>query len=342
MPTLKSLESLDEYTVGWISALSLELAAATAMFDEEHGQPVDFERPPTDKNTYTWGRIGDHNVVIASLPAGVYGTISAATTASSMLSSFPNIRVGLMVGIGAGISRPEDGYDIRLGDIVVSQPSGRSGGVIQYDLGKAKGADHFERIGSLNMPPEALLKALATLQARHERRPSEIPEILEKMLEANSLMRKPRHGKPGFVHQGRQNDRLFEASYDHVKGLDCRNCDSHQEILRDVRDSTEPEIHYGIIASGNRLIKDGITRDSIIQQTDESCICFEMEAAGLMNGFPCLVIRGICDYADSHKNDRWQRYAAATAAAYAKEFLSIVPAEDLKRTEKAVKVLGKS
>jgi nucleoside phosphorylase len=186
MPTLESLESLDEYTVGWISALSLELAAATAIFDEEHGQPVDFEKPPTDKNTYTWGRIGDHNVVIASLPAGVYGTISAATTASSMLSSFPNIRVGLMVGIGAGISRPEDGHDIRLGDIVVSQPSGRSGGVIQYDLGKAKGADHFERIGSLNMPPQALLNALATLQARHERRPSEIPEILEKMLEANS------------------------------------------------------------------------------------------------------------------------------------------------------------
>ena len=163
MPTWKALESLDEYTVGWISALSLELAAATAMFDEEHGQPVNFKKPPTDKNTYTWGRIRDHNIVIASLLAGVYSTISAATTASSMLSSFPNIRVGLMVGISAGISRPEDGYNIRLSDIVVSQPSGQSGGVIQYDLGEAKGADHFERIGSLNMPPEALLKALATL-----------------------------------------------------------------------------------------------------------------------------------------------------------------------------------
>ena len=105
---------------------------------------------------------------------------------------------------------------------------------------------------------------------------------------------------------------------------------------------TELEIYYGIIALGNGLIKDGTTRDSIIQQTDENCICFDMEAAGLMNSFPCLVIRGICNYADSHKNDRWQRYAAATAAAYAKEFLGIVLAEDLKRTEKAVKVLGKS
>jgi hypothetical protein len=53
-----------------------------------------------------------------------------------------------------------------------------------------------------------------------------------------------------------------------------------------------------------------------------------MEAAGLMNSsFPCLVIRGISDYADSHKNDTWQDYAAATSARYAKEFLSQVPRE---------------
>lgn len=55
-------------------------------------------------------------------------------------------------------------------------------------------------------------------------------------------------------------------------------------------------------------------------------MCFEMEAAGLMNDFPCLVIRGICDYADSHKNKTWQAYAAATAAACAKDILTIVPA----------------
>ena len=247
-----------------------------------------------------------------------------------------------MVGIGAGIAKPERGRDIRLGDIVVSQPSGRSGGVVQYDFGKAKVAGHFEPIGSLNAPPEALLKALTKLQAQHEIKPSSVPELLEEMLKKNPLMAKPKHGKPGYVYQGQQNDRLFEASYEHLEGSDCRKCDSHQEIARDQRDSIEPEIHYGIIASGNRLIKDGPTRDSTIQGTGEECICFEMEAAGLMNSFPCLVIRGICDYADSHKNDRWQRYAAATAAAYAKEFLGVVPAEDLKRTQKAVEILKES
>lgn len=113
-------KSRDEYTVGWVTALPLELAAATAMLDEEHDAPHDFGQPATDTNNYTWSRVGDHNVVMASLPAGVYGTTSAATTASSLLSSFPRVRVDLMVGIGAGIAGPEAGYDIRLGDIVVS------------------------------------------------------------------------------------------------------------------------------------------------------------------------------------------------------------------------------
>jgi nucleoside phosphorylase len=51
-----------------------------------------------------------------------------------------------------------------------------------------------------------------------------------------------------------------------------------------------------------------------------------------MNSFPCLVIRGICDYADSHKNKKWQGYAAATAAACAKELLSVIPAAEVAAT----------
>ena len=50
-----------------------------------------------------------------------------------------------------------------------------------------------------------------------------------------------------------------------------------------------------------------------------------MEAAGLMDQLPCLVIRGICDYCDSHKNKHWQGYAALAAAAYARDLLAVVP-----------------
>ncbi|QPC63173.1 hypothetical protein HYE67_005404 [Fusarium culmorum] len=168
------LKSPDLYTIGWITALPIELAAATALLDEHHVAPEGFEQRPSDTNSYTWGRICEHNVVIASLPAGVYGITSAATTALNLIHSFPHIWIGLLVGIRGGIARPDLDYDIRLGDVVVSQPD---------------------------------------------------------------------------------------------------------------------------------------------------------------------VIRGICDYADSHKNDRWQRYAAAIAAAFAVELVEYVPVGQLEATQKVVEVI---
>ena len=66
-----------------------------------------------------------------------------------------------------------------------------------------------------------------------------------------------------------------------------------------------------------------------------------MEAAGLINDFPCLVIRGICDYANSHKNKCWKNYAAATAAAYAKELLRVTPVHGVKELPKAAAVMNK-
>lgn len=81
----------------------------------------------------------------------------------------------------------------------------------------------------------------------------------------------------------------------------------------------DPMIHYGLIASGNRLMQNAEVRDRLANEKD--ILCFEMEAAGIMNRFPCMVVRGICDYSDSHKNKVWQGYAALTAAAYAKDLL---------------------
>jgi hypothetical protein len=107
---------------------------------------------------------------------------------------------------------------------------------------------------------------------------------------------------------------------------DCRFCNKSKVIKRKPRDMC---VHYGLIASGNQVIKDAIRRDEINKMLGGNVLCFEMEAAGLMNDFPCLVIRGICDYADSHKNKNWQEHAAAVAAAFAKEFLSVVPAQEV-------------
>ncbi|EXA29845.1 hypothetical protein FOVG_18711 [Fusarium oxysporum f. sp. pisi HDV247] len=120
-------------------------------------------------------------------------------------------------------------------------------------------------------------------------------------------------------------DRLFQASYRHDPSMaNCQTCDQSQLEQREARRSCEPKIHYGGIASSNQVMKDAVTRDRLAQELD--IICFEMEAAGLMDVLPCLPIRGICDYSDSHKAKDWQKYAAAVAAAYAREFLEALPA----------------
>ncbi|KAK3635519.1 hypothetical protein LTR56_014686 [Elasticomyces elasticus] len=177
--------SVDSYTVGWIAALPDELQAAQIMLDEEHAEPNDFSQPQNDSNTYTYGRVGEHHVIITGMPRP-YGTTSAATMATEMTNSHPNLRFGLFVGIGAGVPRPK--HDVRLGDVVVSNPRGQSGGVIQYDLMKAHqqanpvpGANESvsELTGHIGAPPQALQKVLTDLSTRHEREESKIPAIME-------------------------------------------------------------------------------------------------------------------------------------------------------------------
>jgi nucleoside phosphorylase len=329
MAPLQALPN-DKYTVGWICALPSEMAAAEAMLDEIH---EDIQEPVlSDNNSYTLGRIRDHNVVIASLPAGVYGIAPAATVAKDMLRTFKHVRFGLMVGIGGGI--PSDEHDIRLGDIVVSQPSGTSGGVIQHDRGKTTGKGEFERTGTLNSPPTSLLSALARLKSKHEREDSKIPQFLDDMTKKFPKM------KSKYTYQGTQNDHLFQAEYDHPsRTVNCKSCDASQEVVRNLRDDTEPRIHYGNIASGNQVIKNGVTREQL--RNALGVLCVEMEAAGLMSDFPCFVIRGICDYSDSHKNKAWQEYAAATAAAFAKELLYFVSAKQVLQEKTITEVSGK-
>jgi len=339
---LEPLDSPQRYTVAWIAALPHELAAAAAMLDIEHDTPANFRQSPHDPNAYTWGSIGKHHVVITSLPDGVYGTTAAGSTANQLLSSLPHIRFGLMVGIGAGVTQPE-GIDVRLGDVVVGKPHGSSGGVIQHDLVKNKG--ETSTTGHLNKPPLVLLHALSKLRAQHLRKGSIVPFVLKDMLEKNPLMGSKSTKDPGFTHPGAKSDRLFAPWRQHVGSADCGNCPEADTISRDRRHTTDPEIHYGVIASGNALVKNANERDEILRRLPENvrneCLCIEMEAAGLMDTFPCIVIRGICDYADSHKNDMWQKYAAATAAAFAKEFLSFVDVQEVDRAPELHKVVEK-
>ena len=304
-----------DYTVGWICALPIELAAAQEMLDEEDES---LAQDSSDDNLYTLGRIGGHNVVLAYLPAGQTGTQSAATVAARMRSKFTSICFGLMVGIGGGVPTPES--DIRLGDVVISQPYLQHGGVVQYDFGKTGAGGHITRTGSLNAPPAVLLNAVSRLRALHYRSRSNLATYL-------STFDPLEH----FSRNTAGPDILFEATYNHIEGATCEQCNKEKEVKRTPRVGQGVAIHYGTIASGNQVMKDAITRDQISEELG-GVMCFEMEAAGLMNNLPCLVIRGICDYADSHKNKKWQPYAAATAAACAKEILSVIPTVEVATT----------
>lgn len=309
-----------DYTVAWITALSLELSAGKEMFDEIHSQ---LPQPPTDTNSYFLGSIAGHNVVMACLPAGVIGITPAATVVAHLRSTFPRIQFGLLVGIGGGVPSANKDIDVRLGDIVVSKPTATYGGVVQYDYGKAIGDGQFQQMGVLNKPPEILLTSISRYQADYRREEKPISSLLSKRDTRTSHM---------FAHPGQGHDHLFHLAYAH-KGSEtsCETCDVRGIIHRKQRDSPEePMIHYGLIASGNQVIKDAMVRDTLAER--HGIICFEMEAAGLMNHLPCLVVRGICDYSDSHKNKRWQGYAAMTAAAFARLLLASVPRSSTPRT----------
>jgi nucleoside phosphorylase len=293
------------------------------MLDEEHEPP---ELCGNDENLYHLGSIAGHNVVIVCLPAGRIGNNPAAAVATQTKATFQGIRFGLMVGVGGGVPSAET--DVRLGDVVVSQPDKTFGGVVQYNSGKATPSG-FERTGLLNSPPKILLAAVASIRANELRGRSKISDYIASL----GQVLKFRRDEAG-------PDVLFEAAYDHEGGHTCERCSLDRQVARPSRDNGEDiVVHYGTIASGNQVIKNAVERDKV--STDlGGILCFEMEAAGLMNDFPCLVIRGICDYADSHKNKKWQPYAAAAAAAYAKEVLSAIPPTDVAKSrtvEEAIK-----
>ncbi|PCG94078.1 Hypothetical protein PENO1_080360 [Penicillium occitanis (nom. inval.)] len=314
--TCKRRLANDKYTVGWICAIRTEYIAARAVLDERHEEAESVSS--NDNNAYTLGTIGKHNVVVAVLPNGEYGIAAAASVARDMLSSFPNIRCGLMVGIGGGA--PSRKHDIRLGDIVVSTPRGRESGVFQYDFGKTIQDQEFRRTAFLNRPPTLLLTAVSHLAAQHEEEGHYLEYTINSILEKQPRLRR-KYKRPD-----QSSDRLYQSGVTHPPD-DESGCaaicgdDPSNLIARPDRakDEDNPAIHYGLIASANQLMKDALLRDKLAAEKD--VLCFEMEAAGLMNHFPCLVIRGICDYSDTHKNDEWQGYAAMAAAAYAKDLL---------------------
>ncbi|EHA58471.1 ankyrin repeatl protein [Pyricularia oryzae 70-15] len=318
-----------QYTIGWVCALHTELTAARAFLTEEYVETI--KRKRNDANTYMFGSMGEHNVVIACLPNGQYGTNSAATVVTNLIRSFPEVRFVLMVGIAGGA--PNATNDVRLGDVVVATPGLGHGGVLQYDFGKSIQGPNFVVTGHLSPPPPILGTAIQQLRVSHDFDPNNLDALVKE-----ALARYPRL-KSTYSQPELSEDVLYES--DCIHQLPTERCDQActRQVPREPRGEDEDPfaVHYGLIASGNSLMKDAMLRDKY--SAEKGVLCFEMEAAGMMNVTGCAVIRGICDYSDTHKNKKWQGFAAMTAAAYASSLLKKMQPEEVQGEEKLGEVI---
>jgi len=301
----------------------VEQIAAMEMLDEEHKR---LPQSSTDHNVYSLESIARHNIVIAGLHQP--GNSPAATVVTQMRMTFPNLKFGILVSIGGGVPVKTDNGMIRLGDVVVSKPTGEHSSIVQYDHGKAK-VGQFERTSALAPPPAVLLNAAQDLAAKRARsRKDPVDDNIKRIdISIRGLRR--------YKHPGGAQDHLYKPDYIHREpGVPCDSCgcDPSQRIQRPTNDEDEEPyvvVHRGTIATGELVVKDAELRDELAKE--HGLLCFEMEAAGALADFPCIVIRGISDYCDSHKNDQWHGYAAAAAAAYARQLFFHMPIDEVKR-----------
>lgn len=312
------------YHVAWICpAAAVELLPSRLMLDEEHDTPT--YDTAYDDNVYVFGAMVGHNVVIATCPQGMTGNVNAGRLAGPLFNTFSKVRMALLVGIGGGVPRSvpsETSTDnIHVGDVVVGAPGDGKPACINYESGRSHHGGTFELLGTIDRPDRVLLSAIEKLQSDYDVDQSTFQQHREKLEKSRH---RRRFAFPGLVH-----DRLFQADYQHVGpyNSNCIDCDHTRLVERPARtkqDAAEFIFHRGRIASGNSVVQDGEKRDRIRELCD-GALCIEMEAAGVDASRPCLVIRGISDYADSHKEDKWRSYAAGNAAIFARELLSKVP-----------------
>lgn len=291
-------------TIGIITALPKEYAAVKKLLDNP--QDVDIEGQGAGRR-YLQGEVigrngGKHTVVLC---LAAMGNNIAAIRASQLLQHFPDIKSIIMVGIAGGIPYPEKADDhVRLGDIVISNEKG----VIQYDFDK---------------------ETITENTHRHPPRPPS-PSLLEgvKLLEADELDgEKPwlKFIQQALLPEGEK--RPSNKTDILVSSITSSENIQHPPDYK--RKEGEPRIFIAPIASANKLLKNPVKRDELRDKFGVKAV--EMEGSGIADAtwnyeIGYLVVRGICDYCDSNKGDKWQAYAAATAAAYTRALIESMPA----------------
>ncbi|KAL9051830.1 MAG: hypothetical protein Q9162_005771 [Coniocarpon cinnabarinum] len=331
--------SRNEFEVAIICALTHEADAVIALFDDHWNDSTHKLRPSLseDKNEYTFGRIGLHNVVVVVLP-GV-GKKEACSAVVSMHPHFKNIQLCLVIGVCAVTPYTQDGSEIILGDIIVSSC------VIQTDLGRQY-EDTFERKD--------------TLEDNLARPPGEVRGILRRFeleLHYKQLLQRMRRYSEelqsqinAYAYPGTESDCLYAAEYTHMHRAmeicdECKEiedapdhacakatatscadlgCETRRLIPRKrLSEPSDGEFHasvwFGRFASGDTFLQSASHRERLREK--EEVIGFDTEGSGAWEHFPTIIIKSGWYYADGHRNEIWQKHCAGNAAACAKAFL---------------------
>ncbi|KID65988.1 NACHT and Ankyrin domain protein, partial [Metarhizium hybridum] len=311
--------SRDEFRVAIVCALLCEYDAVSLLFDNFYDLKRDhYGRAPGDQNTYHTGRIGPIDAVLVRLSE--MGKVTAASTTASLRSSFPGLELVVLTGICGGVPHAE-ANGIVLGDVILAKT------VVQYDLGseyhngfRAKTAVHE----GLGRPSRAIRNFLSAIQSH--RLMKSIMEDTVAFLKDLQEAAAAESWSSTYQYPGIEQDKLFEPTHLHKHQSDCEDCNNPDKFCDKAHHQTCDELECGRHGSGDRVIKSGQLRDIIAKK--HNLVAFEMEGAGVWDEIPCIIVKSVCDYADSHKNEEWQNYAAATAAAATKALLERYPRTD--------------
>ncbi|KAM0345453.1 hypothetical protein ACHAPU_006380 [Fusarium lateritium] len=339
--------SRDDIKTAIICALPIEGDAVEAALDglwDDNVYPLG--KAQGDPNLYAIGHIGNHNIALVRMPG--MGKKVASGVAASLSSSFQALQVAFIVGI-CGVSPLNKRDEIIMGDVAVSEA------VVEYDFGR-QFPDRFVRkttlMGSLGRPNLEIRSLVAKLKGLKAR-----SQLNRQLLLCLPAIYKGL-GKENVDYPGPDKNLLSPSHYRH-KHQDlnaCKLCAKYNTMndeickeaaalnceqlgcffaqppiprhrlrlsLEGLQIIPDPKVHFGIIASGDKVVKSAHHRDIVASQ--ESVIAFEMEGAGVWDHLPCVLIKGACDYADSHKSDTWHEYAAAIATAALKALLETWP-----------------
>ncbi|KAK1252841.1 hypothetical protein MKX08_004028 [Trichoderma sp. CBMAI-0020] len=336
----------NEFEVAVICATAIECDAVNLLVDHwyEDGR---FDKAPGDENRYKLGRMGSVNIVLLRLTD--VGKVSAATAAASLRSSYPKLKMLLLTGTCAGVPSTVEDQELLLGDVVISKS------LVQYDNGKQYDGAFEIRKGvedSLGRPTKRARSLIAMLEMEHWRKQLESQAAC--FLEQLQAQASARQCGSKYIYPGTARDVLFESSHLHKhrrstphvcaecchsvccesRRLSCEElgCSDTHTIRRlrleskqtleqggSINRAQAPAVIVGCFGSGDRVMKSGEERDKLARE--HKIVAFEMEGAGVWEEFPCIIVKGVSDYADSHKNDTWQAFAAATAAAVTKALL---------------------